>query len=239
VPADVLLSVPELSVGKIELDVDNLQVDINLNADVAQLVQVNAGIAASVQKINLTISDVRVELDLHVRLGHLAEIVNRVFKSLDLNPLLINALNNVTAIVNDVVGAVDGLLGQIAQGGNVLNFLIDNLGNIVQELTTSVGQVTNTIVGSYQQNMTYTGKSSQLGNGLVQKEYNYSPLNALVEIVFNQAGQVVQATVQKKNGDGGTPTRKPNDLRQQQPKQPKAPTPPKPPNPVKIQAGLY
>lgn len=61
-------------------------------------------------------------------LGHLVDIVGRVFQSLDLNPLLINTLNNVTSIVGDVVGAVDGLLGSITQGGKTLSFLVDNLG---------------------------------------------------------------------------------------------------------------
>lgn len=73
---------------------------------------------------NLTIVDVEAELELIVRLGNLVEIVNRVFESLDLNPLLITALNNVTSIVDTVVGAVDGLLGSITQGGTTLSFLI-------------------------------------------------------------------------------------------------------------------
>jgi hypothetical protein len=47
--------------------------------------------------------------------------------------------------------------------------------------------------------MTYTGVSQSLGNGNVQKTYSYSPLNALVNIVFNAAGNIVQATVVKKN----------------------------------------
>jgi hypothetical protein len=38
-PPDVLLKVPNLSVGRIELDVDNLQADINLAAKVASLVR--------------------------------------------------------------------------------------------------------------------------------------------------------------------------------------------------------
>lgn len=62
-PPDVLLNVPNLSVGRIELDVDNLQADINLNAQVANLVTLNAGVAVSVQKINLTIVDVDAELE--------------------------------------------------------------------------------------------------------------------------------------------------------------------------------
>jgi len=187
-----VLNVPNLSVGRIELDVDNLQADINLNANVASLVSINAGVQLSISKVNLTISDVEAELDLVVRLGHLVDIVNRVFESLDLNPLLINTLNNVTSIVNAVVGAVDGLLGTVTQGGTTISFIIDNLGMIVQE----VGGVS-TIVGNYVQNMTQTGAVEQLGNGLVQKTYSYSPLNALVDIIFNTANQVVQATVVK------------------------------------------
>jgi hypothetical protein len=68
--------------------------------------------------------------------------------------------------------------------------LVDNLGNIVQQVVDAAGNAVNSIVGSYQSNMTYTGKSQQLPNGLVQKTYRYAPLNALVNIVFNAAGKV-------------------------------------------------
>ncbi len=81
------------------MDVDNLKADINLNAQVANLVTINAGVALSVEKINVTIADVEVKLELIVRLGHLVDIVKRVFESLDLNPLLITAINDVTAVV--------------------------------------------------------------------------------------------------------------------------------------------
>ncbi|KAG9559015.1 hypothetical protein KCU71_g3312, partial [Aureobasidium melanogenum] len=196
---DVYLNVPELHVGRIELVVDKLSADLNLNAKVANLVQLNAGVQVAIKKVNITIAEVDAEVELVVRLGHLVDIVGRVFDSLDLNPLLISTIGNATSlvgnVVTDVVGAVDGLLGSITQGGKTLNFVVDNLGNIVQE----VGGVS-TIVGDYTKNMTQTGASKSVGQGLTQKEYSYSPLNALVDIVFNSAGQVVQAVVQKKNG---------------------------------------
>ena len=194
-PPDVYLNVPTLSVGRIELDVENLSADINLNAQVASLVTINAGVQVSIQKVNLTIVDVDAELELIVRLGNLVAIVNRVFESLDLYPLLITALNDVTDVVGDVVGAVDGLLGSITQGGTTLSFIVDNLGNIVQEVAGTAGSEVSTIVGNYLTNMTYTGASETLANGLIQKTYSYTPLNALVNIIFNAAGQVVQATV--------------------------------------------
>jgi hypothetical protein len=150
-PPDVYLNVPELHVGRIELTVEELQADINLNAKVAGLVSINAGVQVSVQKINITIADVDVNLELIVRLGHLVDIVERVFESLDLNPLLIGLINNVTNLVGDVIGAVDGLLGSITQGGTTLNFLIDNLGNIVQEVVGGATGGLSQIVGNYKQ----------------------------------------------------------------------------------------
>ena len=199
-PPDVLLKVPNLSVGRIDLDVENLRADINLNANVASLVSINAGVALSIQKVNLTIVDVQAQLELVVRLGHLVDIVNRVFSSLDLNPLLITAVNNVTSVLQPVVGAVDGLLGSVTQGGTSLSFFVDNLGNIVQQVTGANGSPTSSIVGNYLTNMTDTGATQKLQNGLTQKTYSYSPLSALVNIVFNAAGQVVQASVVKQSG---------------------------------------
>ena len=194
-PPDVLLHVPKLSVGRIELDVEELKADINLNAQVASLVSINAGVQLSIQEVNITIADVEAKLDLVVRLGHLVDIVNRVFESLDLNPLLLSTIGNVTNLLEPIVGAVDGLLGSVTNGGTTLNFLVDNLGNIVQE----VGGVSS-IVGNYAQNMTATGDVQQLANGLTQKTFSYGPLNALVNIVFNKLGQVVQASVAKPPG---------------------------------------
>ena len=63
------LNVPELHVGRIELDVEQLSADINLNAKVANLVQLNAGVQISIQKVNVTISEVDAEVELVVRLG--------------------------------------------------------------------------------------------------------------------------------------------------------------------------
>ncbi|KAL6703843.1 hypothetical protein ACN47E_008977 [Coniothyrium glycines] len=201
---DVLLRVPELHVGRIELVVEKLQADLNLNAKVAGLVQINAGVAVSVEKVNITIADVDVNLELIVRLGNLVEIVERVFDSLDLNPLLLSLIGNVTNLVGEVIGAVDGLLGSITQNGKTLNFLVDNLGNIVQEVVGGGVDAISQIVGNFKLNMTeVAGSVKQVGQGLTQTTYSYGPLSALVDIVTNTAGQVVSAVVQKKTGSGG------------------------------------
>lgn len=200
-PPDVHLKVPELSVGRIELDVDNLQADINLHAQVARLVEINAGVQVSVEKVNITIADVEAELELVVRLGHLVEIVNRTLASLDLNPALVNLLDSVTDLAGAVVGAVDGLIGSITQGdGGRLNFLIDNLGNIVQEVVGAGGDAVSTIVGNWRENMTATGQERNLDGGMIERTFSYEPLDALVNIVFNSLNQIVQATVVRGGG---------------------------------------
>ncbi len=213
----MLLRVPNLSIGRIELDVDNLQAEVNLAAEVANLVSINVGVQLGVSKVNITIADVEVQLELIIRLGHLVDIVNRTLATLDLNPLLINLLNDVTDVVDNVVGQVDSLLGSIIQGNTRLNYIIDNLGNIVQEVVGDAGKILSSIVGNYQQNMTYTGQQKDLGNGLTQKTYSYSPLGSLVNIIFNALGQVVQAvtvqgggTISSIPGPAPTPTPAPS-----------------------------
>lgn len=203
-PPDVLLRIPELSVKKIELDVDNLNAEINLAAQIANLVEVNAGVQVGIKKVNITIADVDANLDLIIRLGNLVDIVNRTLASLDLNPLLINVLETATDLVGDVIGVVDGLLGSIVNGDSKINFLIDNLGNIVQEVTGDAGDAVSSIIGNYEKNMTYTGAQKILQGGNIQKTYKYSPLNALVNVVTNAAGQVLRAVVVGKDNNGDT-----------------------------------
>ena len=107
----------------LDAEVENLSADINLNAQIASLVTINAGVQVGIKKVNITIVDVEAELELVVRLGNLVEIVNRVFASLDLNPLLIETINSVGDLLDDIVGEVDGLLGSITQGGTTLKFV--------------------------------------------------------------------------------------------------------------------
>jgi len=65
------------------------------------------------------------------------------------------------------------------------------------------GGAVDTIVGNYLTNMTATGVVQQLAGGQTKKQYSYAPLNALVDIVFNSVGQIVQATVAKPTSTGG------------------------------------
>lgn len=47
------------------------------------------------------------------------------------------------------------------------------------------------------------GSVKQIGQGLTQKTFKYDALGSLIDIVFNAAGNVVQAVVQKPTSGGG------------------------------------
>ena len=69
---DVLVDVPNLSVDDIRLDVQNVHATVALDARVANLVVLNAGAEASIDRVRLLISGVRAEARLIVRLDKLA-----------------------------------------------------------------------------------------------------------------------------------------------------------------------
>jgi sarcosine oxidase gamma subunit len=65
---DVYLAVPNLSVDEILLEVDNLEVRLELDANVLNLVSVKAGVDATIGNVKLEIRGVEAEAYLNVRL---------------------------------------------------------------------------------------------------------------------------------------------------------------------------
>ncbi|KAF2099344.1 hypothetical protein NA57DRAFT_74846 [Rhizodiscina lignyota] len=121
-PANVSLTVPEpdvylhanVHVGEIDILVANLSAKINLDAQVLQLLQFNAGVDASIKRVFLTIQNVTAEVYLEARLGNVVKMIGDVLDSLDLNPVLATlgqSLDNIT----DTVG---GALGGSGSGGS-------------------------------------------------------------------------------------------------------------------------
>ena len=195
-PPDAYLRVPNLYVGHMGLDVDNLKADVSLSAQVANIVSVRAGISVGIDKVNISIDDVGARLDLVIRLGSLVQIVNRTMQSLDLNPALINAVNHVGNVATGAVGATGGLVGTVlgksASGGEIT---VDNKGNIVEEVKAQDGKVRREVVGNYKTNMVDTGQQKNLGGGQVEKTFEYKEAGALVNIVFDSGGQVMRTKV--------------------------------------------
>lgn len=67
VDPDVYLNA-SLSVGEIDIEVDNITAVINLQADVLQLLSFSAGVTASIDRVKLTIQNVSAKVLLEARL---------------------------------------------------------------------------------------------------------------------------------------------------------------------------
>ena len=156
---DVLLDVPNLSVESITLEVDKLNVDIALDARLANLLKLTAGANASVDKVKLDIKGVRAQATLIVRLDNVRAIIERTLQTLDNNPQIIsgllssvdNTVGTVGGVANNAVGTVGGVASSLLRDGQVLDLArsgltlvtetVDGQGQTVRRVRNSAGQL--------------------------------------------------------------------------------------------------
>lgn len=93
------------------LSVANLSAKINLDAQVLQLLQFNAGVDVSIDRVRLAIEDVNAEVFLEARLSNVVAMISDVLDSIDLNPVLATLGKDLGNITDAVGGAVGGLTG--------------------------------------------------------------------------------------------------------------------------------
>jgi hypothetical protein len=121
---DVLLDVPNLSVEQLSIQVQNLKVDIALDARLANLLQLTAGAQASIDDVRIEIAGVRAQATLIVRLDNVRAIIERTLQTLDNNPQLVTQL----------LSTVDNAVGTV---GNVGNNALNTVGNVAGGLLRS------------------------------------------------------------------------------------------------------
>ncbi len=128
-PPDVLLDVPNLSVEQISVQVSNLQVELALDARLANLLQLTAGAKASIDEVRIEIAGVRAQATLIVRLDNVRAIIERTLQTLDNNPQIItqllstvdNTVGTVGNVANNAVGTVGNLAGGLLRSGQLLD----------------------------------------------------------------------------------------------------------------------
>jgi hypothetical protein len=113
---DVLLNA-SVHVGEIFIGVDNLTAKINLDAQVLQLLQFNAGVDLSIDKVTLLIQNVTAKVYLEARLGNLVHMISDVLDSIDLNPVIAELGNGLGSIINDTAGLVGDVADGLTGGG--------------------------------------------------------------------------------------------------------------------------
>jgi hypothetical protein len=146
-PPDVLLDVPNLSVEQITLEVDNLQVNLALDARLANLLKLTAGADASIDKVKLDIKGVQAQATLIVRLDNVRAIIERTLQTLDNNPQIVtqllstvdNTVNTVGGVANNAVTTVGNLTQGLLRTGAVLDLARSGL-TVVNQTVNTAGQ---------------------------------------------------------------------------------------------------
>ena len=109
-PPDVFLNA-SVHVGEIDIEVDNLTAKINLDAQVLDLLQFNAGVDLSIDKVFLQIKNVNAKVLLEARLENLLLMINDTLNSIDLNPIIAELGQDLGEIVNKTTGVITGATG--------------------------------------------------------------------------------------------------------------------------------
>lgn len=156
---DVLLDVPNLSVEQLTIDVANLDVNIALDARLANLLKLTAGADVHVDQVKIDLKGVRAQATLIVRLDNVRAIIERTLQTLDNNPQLVtqllssvdNTVNTVGGVANNAVGTVGGVAGSLLSNGQVLDLAragltevsrtTNSAGNIVRQVRDSSGRL--------------------------------------------------------------------------------------------------
>jgi hypothetical protein len=114
-----------VSVKEIKLDVQGLRANVQVNAEVANLVKLSVGADVSLDRVTLTITGVEVKALLEVRLDEVRAILDRALTLLIENPeilevlarTLVDVVHEVGEVVTPVVqGVISGVVAPVVQG---------------------------------------------------------------------------------------------------------------------------
>jgi hypothetical protein len=111
---DVTLDVPSLEVEELNLDVENLRARISLQAELADMVTLNVGVHAEVDKVKLEVKGLDAQVLLKANLDNVREILIQALDTLDNNPQI---LQDIARIAEKTAGtgerALEGAAGAI------------------------------------------------------------------------------------------------------------------------------
>jgi hypothetical protein len=131
---DVLLDVPVLNVGAINLEVRGLRAHVAVLAELANLVNLSVGVDARLDEVKLNIEDVEAQALLKVRLEHVRAILEKALETIAENPQILESLaRTVDQTAEQVGGATREAVGE---GGAV-----SQVAGGVGDTTRQVGEV--------------------------------------------------------------------------------------------------
>ena len=224
---DVVLEVPELSVDSIGLTVANLRAHLALDANVANLVSLTAGVDVAIDRVELQVAGVVAEAYVYVDLDNVARIADRVLTTLENNPaILTRVLETVDTTVNTVggvantalqpggvagqaVGAVGRTLESASRPGGLLSQTVNTLGQTVQRTLDASGGIVERTLDASGRVVGTRGAGSLLDLPVVRETAGAAgqtvrqvrdTSGAVVELTLDRAGRVVSSRVLQQAG---------------------------------------
>jgi hypothetical protein len=141
---DVYVFVPELEVGELNIDVERLDAHLALRAEVANLLNLVAGVHVGVDKVKIDLKDVKAECELKVRLENTYNILDRTLTTLDENPDIVKGLLETADSAVETTGQVGQ---QATKPGGALSELTSGVGDTLGNLGGSIGDGLSSIAG--------------------------------------------------------------------------------------------
>ena len=139
---DVLLDVPVLKVEEIHLEVEDLNAQVSLQAEVLNLLKLHVGADVSLGRVSLEIKGVDAVAQLKVRLDQVAAIIGRVMATIDNNPEILGDLTRGLGEAASGIGrGAGGALEEVGRGaGGALEEVGAGAGSAVESVADSVGE---------------------------------------------------------------------------------------------------
>lgn len=198
---DVYLNA-SVSVGLIDIEVDNITAKVNLDAKVLSLLHFSAGVDASIDRVKLRIENVSAKVELEARLENVVAMVDDVLRSIDLNPIIATLgegvgkiVDGVGDIVGDTVNDVVGAAGNLARDlplGDVVNNVAGAAGNLARDVP--LGDALNDVTGTASKLARDVPLGDALKNvaGAADKVAGDVPLGDAINNVADAAGNVAR-----------------------------------------------
>jgi len=145
---DVLLDIPNLSIEQLTVDVNNLQVHLAVDAQLANLLHLTAGADARIDNVRIDLRGVRAQATLIVRLDNVRAIIERTLQTLDNNPQIVsqllstvdNTVGTVGGVANNAVNTVGGVANAALRNGQLLNLAAAGLTEVSRTAGAVAGQ---------------------------------------------------------------------------------------------------
>ncbi|MEV0821530.1 thioesterase [Nonomuraea rubra] len=138
---DVYLDVPVVLVDEINLDVRDLRAKVSLQAEVLDLLKLSVGADVFLGSVNLTIKGVEAQALLKVRLDNVARIIDRVLRTIDDNPQILEHLTrNLGTAVRDLGSGAGYAVRDVGAGaGHAVRDVGAGAGHAVHDVGTGAG----------------------------------------------------------------------------------------------------